>query len=260
MRKTGIILFSILMIGSVVTASSAPLLPVSEYFANADFVVWGTIVDVDDVDESVVFPSGDTSVYAAKAIIQVKKSWKIKITGDVVVYSPSTTPTDPTASWSDYSFPFTEGKVVLLFGQVREDGIYYTNSGQGSMYEGAVNYPERLEYVNNQPQLLEPLVTDPVIDNTPPADPTPNQEDVSDSGSLATDGQSESIQGETENIEDVAPSSPKVETSEPLSPGEVETGVTTQESDSMPTPATDSPRPGIFEAIIAFFRNLFSFG
>jgi hypothetical protein len=249
-------LFSILAFVSNVSADSFALLPPAEYYANADFVLLGTIMSVDEKDESVLFPSGDTQVFSSSAKIAVQKSWKIFLKGEVIIYSPGIIPVDPDAPYSDSSFPFEEGKKVLIFGRMREDGIYYTSAGQGSMYEGSVGYPERLDYSNSKPKATDAIVV--VSGNTDGNAVDGNFTDDINAGSVDDENETETG-GESE-----------LDTGDDGEMDETNSGIneegeenTIGENAAPPTndvlPVQSSPKLGILETILAFLRNLFSF-
>ncbi len=250
-----ILFFTVLFLSllSLGYATSSALLAPSDYYGNAPVIILGTIKSVDPIVSSVTFPSGDTHVYASKAVIVVEKSWKAYQSGEVSVYSPSTTPVDPEKAYYDLSFPFEEGKKVIIYGVFSADGFIQTQAGSGSVYAGAVNYADHLNFLYSKPQANASTTVEKeeneqadkgTIESTPEA---MDEDDLADSESDKIESENETEMNESGS--DMAPAN-----------GTIVSTTTGDPTPSVQPPVvTQEPRRGLIDQIVDFFARFFSF-
>jgi hypothetical protein len=235
--------------GAGVGATSAEYQPPSSSYTYADFVIYGTILSVQDPYETVKYTACEGQVYAQRAKIKIIKHWKKDLGEEEYVLAPGTHAVDPTQSICDISYPLAEGKTVIIFGNLNADGKLATGMGGSNVYEGDVYFSDTLDYLNNLTNVPAPTPS-----NTTPAPPA----EVIPNPTVATPPATTDVPTEdalpsevvVEETPDVDFPFPWVKTTvpEPI-PAPVAPAIE-------PTPA---PSRGIVEQIVDFFRSLFGF-
>jgi cytoskeletal protein RodZ len=161
---------------------------------------------------------------------------------------------DDDAAYVDMSFPFVEGKKVIIFGQIREDNIYYTMAGLGSAYEGDEGYAVRLDHANTQNAATPPNVP-PTADSTTTAADTPTSVEIVGSVDGNETGAEEAMPLPSETVVEV---NDEAGDEGYVPPAPESTTNTAVETAPIPTPAP--VQKSFLDVILDFFRALFIFG